>query len=375
MPPPPYAIGVHDVLFIATDGLGNADTCQSEIAVIDHPPVAQARDTTVAGVPPSYTANVTAVDVDSMTYDPDGQAFTLALEPAGPYALGVHPVLFIATDDCGFADTTQITIAVINNPPVAMARDSTLLVVVDSCKVGMDADSLDDGSYDPEGGMLTLTLDPPPPYDIGIHPVNFIATDDVGAADTTQITITVFDTKPVAMAVAQLMLDGDSLTCEASAPASAFDDGSSDADGHALIFTAEPSSPYPYGMTDVMLIVSDGCLSDTVMTQVVVDCALAGTDDVDLPLQFAVGNAVPNPFGGTTRIRLSLPEGRHVRAQVFDVAGRRIADLVDRRMEAGYRDIAWDGRGDDGRLAGVGVYMIRVQAGRDMIVRRAIRVR
>jgi hypothetical protein len=130
--------------------------------------------------------------------------------------------------------------------------------VIDSCKVGMLADSLDTGSYDPEGAPVTLALVPAPPYDIGVHPVDFIVTDDCGATDTTQITITVFNNIPVAMAVTQLVLEGDSLTCGAAADPSEFDDGSSDADGHSLFFSAEPPSPYPYGSTQVMFIVSNG---------------------------------------------------------------------------------------------------------------------
>jgi len=375
VPPPPYAIGVHDVLFIASDGLGNADTCQTTISVINNPPVASAIDTTIVGQPPAWSVDVSAADVDSFSTDPEGHALTLALEPPGPYGLGAHPVLFIATDQCGAADTTQITISVINNPPVAMARDTTLLVVVDSCRVGMSAAALDDGSFDPEGAPVTLALAPPPPYDIGIHPVLFIATDDCGASDTTQIAITVFNTKPVAMAVAQLVLEGDSLTCGAAAPPEAFDDGSSDGDGHALIFTAEPSSPYPYGSTQVMFIASDGCESDTVMTEVLVECALAGTEPGERPLQFAVTQPAPNPFHGATRIRLSLPEARRVSAAVFDIAGRRVADLVEGVLEPGHRDIVWDGRRGDGTLSGAGVYLLRIQAGKDMVVRRAIRVR
>jgi len=375
VPAPPYAIGVHDVLFIATDGLGNADTCQSTITVINNAPVASAIDTTIVGQPPAWSVAVSAADVDSFSTDPDGHSLTLALEPPGPYGLGVHPVLFIATDQCGLSDTTQITISVINNPPVAMARDTTLLVVVDSCKVGMIADSLDTGSFDPEGAPVTLALDPPPPYDIGVHPVLFIATDDCGASDSTQITITVFDTKPVAMAVTQLVLEGDSLTCGAAAAPSAFDDGSSDADGHTLIFTADPPSPYPYGTTQVMLIVSDGCLSDTVMTEVRVECALADNGPVQVPLRFAATQPMPNPFHGTTRIRLSLPEARYVTANVFDIAGRRVASLADGVLDPGQRDIVWDGRRDDGSLSGAGVYLLRIRAGGDMVVRRAIRVR
>jgi flagellar hook assembly protein FlgD len=72
---------------------------------------------------------------------------------------------------------------------------------------------------------------------------------------------------------------------------------------------------------------------------------------------------------------LALPEARFVRAQVFNVAGRRVADLVNRRMEAGRWDISWDGRSSDGSTTGAGIYLIRIQAGEDIVTRKAICVR
>jgi hypothetical protein len=203
--------------------------------------------------------------------------------------------------------------------------------------------------------------------------VLFIATDEIGAADTCQTSITVINNPPTAVAVEQLEVMADSLTCEATVDPADFDDGSSDPDEQTLSFAIEPPGPFTPGVYPVLFIVSDGCATDTTTTELMVRCNQVAINDI--PLHFAVGSAVPNPFQGTTRIQLALPEPRHVRVQVFNVAGQRVAELVDRRMEAGRWDISWDGRSHSGSATGAGIYLMRIQAGQDVVTRKAIRVR
>jgi flagellar hook assembly protein FlgD len=57
-------------------------------------------------------------------------------------------------------------------------------------------------------------------------------------------------------------------------------------------------------------------------------------------------------------------QGSRVRAEIFDVAGRRVARLVnEQRMEAGRHSLVWDGRGRSGARLESGVYYVRVSAG------------
>jgi len=70
---------------------------------------------------------------------------------------------------------------------------------------------------------------------------------------------------------------------------------------------------------------------------------------------------VPNPFWGSTTMRLDLPVGRMVRLEIFDVSGRRVRTLVNHFMPAGRQSIAWNQRDDAGATLGAGVYFARVQ--------------
>ena len=68
----------------------------------------------------------------------------------------------------------------------------------------------------------------------------------------------------------------------------------------------------------------------------------------------------PNPFNPVTTLRFSLPESGHVRIAVYDAAGRGVAVIADRRFQAGYSEVVWDGRNENGRALASGIYFARM---------------
>jgi hypothetical protein len=84
---------------------------------------------------------------------------------------------------------------------------------------------------------------------------------------------------------------------------------------------------------------------------------------------------VPNPFGDATSVRFALPQAGPVSLTVYDVAGRRVASLVDRRLEAGTHSVMWDGRDASGSRVASGVYLLRLHAAGEAVSREVVRVR
>lgn len=78
-------------------------------------------------------------------------------------------------------------------PPVALCRDIT--VSADPGLCGADA-SIDDGSFDPAGGAVTLAQTPSGPYPPGTTPVELTVTDDAGSSASCEGKVTVEDTEP-----------------------------------------------------------------------------------------------------------------------------------------------------------------------------------
>jgi len=90
----------------------------------------------------------------------------------------------------------------------------------------------------------------------------------------------------------------------------------------------------------------------------------------DMPLEFALRGAGPNPFRGMTELEYDVPEAAPVRIAVYDLLGRQVATLVDRTQTAGTHRVQFDGSG----LAS-GVYLVRLVASGTVQTQRVSLVR
>lgn len=82
----------------------------------------------------------------------------------------------------------------------------------------------------------------------------------------------------------------------------------------------------------------------------------------------------PNPFSGEASLAFNLSRGERVRLRIFDVRGRLVRTLADRRMEAGAHALAWDGVDRDGKRAAAGVYFARLDAAGQSHTRKMVRL-
>ena len=60
-----------------------------------------------------------------------------------------------------------------------------------------------------------------------------------------------------------------------------------------------------------------------------------------LPRSVVLRQNFPNPFNGSTEIRFSLPRASHVRVDVYDVRGRRVTTVLNKRVAAGRHSAVW----------------------------------
>jgi hypothetical protein len=93
------------------------------------------------------------------------------------------------------------------------------------------------------------------------------------------------------------------------------------------------------------------------------DVALPDVTDGASPLVFRLHGNSPNPFANTTAIAFSLPRETDVALLVYDLAGRRVRNVLESRLGPGRHQVIWDGRDESGRRAAHGIYMLRLQAG------------
>jgi len=145
-----------------------------------------------------------------------------------------------------------ITIESQGVPPVAVCQ-SLSLVADENCEA---TGSIDDGSYDPDGGSVTLVQDPAGPYAPGETLVKLYVTDDEGDADTCEAIVTVSDNTPPSVSCpSDILVANDPGACGAVV---SFGPSAND-NCPGVTMTSEPGSGsfFPIGVTEVRVIATD----------------------------------------------------------------------------------------------------------------------
>jgi len=81
---------------------------------------------------------------------------------------------------------------------------------------------------------------------------------------------------------------------------------------------------------------------------------------------------VPNPFGSNTRIDFVLTEPGAVDLVVYNIAGRRIATLVQGRLDAGPHSVTWNGKAANQVAAAPGMYQYVLKTSAGQLSRRML---
>jgi len=82
-----------------------------------------------------------------------------------------------------------------------------------------------------------------------------------------------------------------------------------------------------------------------------------------VPSKFELANAYPNPFNPSTNIAFKVAQPENVSLVIYNVLGQEVKTLVNKRMEVGHYNLAWNGTDMFGKPVGSGIYFCRMQAG------------
>lgn len=70
----------------------------------------------------------------------------------------------------------------------------------------------------------------------------------------------------------------------------------------------------------------------------------------------------PNPFNPATAIPYHLPKSAEVEIAIYNLRGQKIRTLIHETRPAGFHEVKWDGRDENGALVAGGVYLCRFGA-------------
>lgn len=142
--------------------------------------------------------------------------------------------------------------------------------------------------------------------------------------------------------------------------------------GVVVVDVKDPTAPFFVGMQDLgggnlngaRDVATDGENIFTVggfgLFLVPTQCAPSSVDPID-PSRPVVASVYPNPANPRASIAFTLDRAEHLTVQIYDVAGRLVATVADRRFEEGDHRLQWDGRTDTGAAAPSGAYLVRLR--------------
>jgi hypothetical protein len=113
-----------------------------------------------------------------------------------------------------------------------------------------------------------------------------------------------------------------------------------------------------------------GAWGNATSVQIPVVADPTDVEDALVPARFALYPAQPNPFNPITTIRYDLPRNAEVHLAIYDVSGRLVRTLVSGEVAAGRRVAVWNGKDENDRAAGSGIYFYKLEAGDDEATKR-----
>ncbi len=121
-------------------------------------------------------------------------------------------------------------------------------------------------------------------------------------------------------------------------------------------------APGEYARVTFLLAYGDD-VEDFLDTIVAAGGASGGHTGVDSELPgpaLGLAQNAPNPFNPSTEISFALPRAGDVNLAVFDLAGRRVRNLLSGQHAGGRHVVRWNGRNDAGDQLASGIYLYQL---------------
>ncbi|MFI5253714.1 MAG: T9SS type A sorting domain-containing protein [Bacteroidota bacterium] len=92
-----------------------------------------------------------------------------------------------------------------------------------------------------------------------------------------------------------------------------------------------------------------------------------GKTYTEIPTEYCLYQAYPNPFNPTTTIRFDLPAASNISLKIYDVLGREVGNLADGRKQAGRYEVQWNASS-----YASGVYFYRLQTDKYIEIKKLL---
>lgn len=100
-----------------------------------------------------------------------------------------------------------------------------------------------------------------------------------------------------------------------------------------------------------------------------------GNDTPNIPLVTDLTAIYPNPFNPSAFISYDLATNAKVSFRIYNSRGQLVRNIEPGTQIPGRHRVEWNGRDDQGNACSTGIYFIRMQAGKDSFVRKAVMIK
>jgi hypothetical protein len=402
--------------YVISDGNGGVAIATVAVTVkpVNDPPVATNNAVTTLE---DTSATIAVLDNDT---DPDGDALSILSFTQGSRGsvaknedgtvtytpvenfFGADSFLYVVTDGNGGVDTAEVNVTVnpINDPPRAEADSVTtdedvpvtIHVLANDSDVDEDALTVANVTQGGNGSVEnnddgTVTYAPAVNFN-GADRFDYIVSDGNGGVATATVTVTI---KPVNdLPTFSHLPDTVRLASGASDTLNMWDYVEDVESPDSLLTFEYSANPqfliFTFNSKNGSLIIAavsgysgevtakikatdpdGGAAEDSLLVIVLSSTAVEDFPAGQIPKEFVLMQNYPNPFNPGTRIRFGLPKASHIKLEVYNILGQRVATLVDGRKTAGYHVIDFDAKGLPG-----GLYFYRLQAGEFIEVKKMV---
>jgi hypothetical protein len=99
---------------------------------------------------------------------------------------------------------------------------------------------------------------------------------------------------------------------------------------------------------------------------------LGDVNSISLPSFSGIRSIYPNPFNPLTTIDYEISMPADVKIEVYNNRGQLVRNFILGYQEQGSYKLTWEGEDNNGCLCSTGIYYIRMQAGKEIYIKKAV---
>ena len=134
--------------------------------------------------------------------------------------------------------------------------------------------------------------------------------------------------------------------------------------------------PTSIGTHSAVIMINNNTDEPVVLLQVTgTSIVVSIEDEAGIVTQTVLKGNYPNPFNPETTIHFALNIASNLRIVIYNSKGQLVKSLINREYPAGNHEIIWNGKDDNGREVGSGVYFYKMQTDENVGVKRMMMIK